>query len=84
MHEGLNKMLRDWLIVGGGIHGTYISNYLIKVKGVDPCGEGGEYHTVVTDGPIFKQAIQLVETEKTSRGEFGRLEIKKFEVVSKQ
>jgi diphthine-ammonia ligase len=55
-----------------------------KVKGVDPCGEGGEYHTVVTDGPIFKQAIKLVETEKTTRGEFGRLEILKFEVTPKK
>lgn len=25
----------DWLIVGGGIHGTYLSHYLIKAKGVD-------------------------------------------------
>ncbi|WP_247231411.1 diphthine--ammonia ligase [Telluribacter sp. SYSU D00476] len=25
--------------------------------GVDPCGENGEYHTFVFDGPIFKQPV---------------------------
>jgi uncharacterized protein (TIGR00290 family) len=25
--------------------------------GVDPCGENGEYHTFVYDGPIFKQPV---------------------------
>ena len=27
--------------------------------GVDPCGERGEYHTVVTDSPLFSSPIQL-------------------------
>jgi uncharacterized protein (TIGR00290 family) len=27
--------------------------------GIDPSGEGGEYHTVVTDGPLFSFPIQL-------------------------
>lgn len=27
--------------------------------GVDPCGENGEFHTFVYDGPIFKQAINF-------------------------
>ncbi len=25
--------------------------------GVDPCGENGEFHTFVYDGPIFKERI---------------------------
>ncbi len=28
--------------------------------GVDPCGENGEYHTVVTDCPLFSAPIELV------------------------
>ena len=28
--------------------------------GVDPCGERGEYHTVVTDSPLFSSPIRLV------------------------
>ena len=26
---------------------------------VDPCGENGEYHTVVTDSPLFREPLQL-------------------------
>lgn len=28
-------------------------------KGVDPCGENGEFHTFVYDGPIFKKKINF-------------------------
>lgn len=27
--------------------------------GIDPCGEKGEFHTVVIEGPIFKDALKL-------------------------
>ncbi len=26
---------------------------------IDPCGENGEFHTVVIDGPIFKESLKL-------------------------
>lgn len=28
---------------------------ICSIKGADPCGENGEYHTLVFDGPIFKK-----------------------------
>jgi uncharacterized protein (TIGR00290 family) len=31
---------------------------------VDPCGENGEYHSFVFDGPIFKKTIKFVTDEK--------------------
>lgn len=31
----------------------------IEEFGADVCGENGEYHTVVYDGPIFKRPVQL-------------------------
>jgi uncharacterized protein (TIGR00290 family) len=31
----------------------------LEVLEVDACGENGEYHTVVTDGPLFSKAIRL-------------------------
>ncbi|EXB49170.1 diphthine--ammonia ligase [Acinetobacter sp. 1000160] len=31
----------------------------LEDRGVDPCGEGGEFHTTVIDGPIFNKAIPV-------------------------
>ena len=31
----------------------------IKLTGSDPCGENGEYHTFVVDGPIFDYKIDI-------------------------
>ncbi len=56
-----------------------------KLPGVDPCGEGGEYHTVITDGPGFSSKVELLEVEKKRLDNgFGYLDIKKYRVVPKQ
>ena len=31
----------------------------LKRRGVDACGERGEYHTVVTNGPLFRAPVRL-------------------------
>ncbi len=36
-------------------------------EGVDPCGENGEFHTFVFDGPIFKKPIGFQIGEKVLR-----------------
>ncbi|MGL5174824.1 MAG: diphthine--ammonia ligase [Cetobacterium sp.] len=36
----------------------------IKLTGSDVCGENGEYHTFVYDGPIFSKKILLKNTKK--------------------
>ena len=35
-----------------------------ETNGIDACGENGEFHTVVIDGPIFNKPIELSEGEK--------------------
>lgn len=35
--------------------------------GVDPCGENGEFHTFVYDGPIFEKPVGLVRGERVLR-----------------
>jgi uncharacterized protein (TIGR00290 family) len=37
---------------------------------VDPCGENGEFHTFVFDGPNFKEAVRFSIGEKVARGPF--------------
>jgi uncharacterized protein (TIGR00290 family) len=35
--------------------------------GVDPCGERGEFHTCVHDGPMFRNALRLESGERVLR-----------------
>ncbi len=37
--------------------------------GVDPCGENGEFHTCVADGPMFAQALALERGDTILRDE---------------
>ena len=77
-----NKTLSlDWL---GRVLDQKFYNDILALGNVDPCGEGGEYHTVITDGPNFKQKIELQETEKERlENGFGYLDIKKWKVTPK-
>jgi diphthine-ammonia ligase len=47
----------------------------LEKAGVDASGEGGEYHTVVTDGPIFSKSIQLKKQGEFSRDGYCFLEV---------
>jgi diphthine-ammonia ligase len=48
---------------------------LSKTKDITPCGEAGEYHTLVIDGPIFKKRLEIVKSEKVQRDKILYLEI---------
>lgn len=39
-------------------------------RGVDPCGENGEFHTFVYAGPIFKDPIEIIRGEIIERDGF--------------
>jgi len=60
---------------------------LSAVKGVDACGEGGEYHTFVTDGPVFKKRIGILNTKKvlqaTKWGNYWFLNIEDYKIIDK-
>lgn len=58
-------------------------NDLKKLGNVDPCGENGEYHTFVTDGPIFSKRIKIQQSKTSIINSWGRLEITKFTLTSK-
>jgi diphthine-ammonia ligase len=70
----------EWL--GRQVNKKFVED-LAKLGTVDPCGERGEFHTFVTDGPLFKNSIEILETEKTTLKGYGRLEIKGFKVKPK-
>ncbi|MGA1843645.1 MAG: ATP-binding protein [bacterium] len=43
--------------------------------GVDPCGENGEMHTVVVDGPMFEKCIRVEVGEVVQRNGFAYADI---------
>ena len=50
---------------------------LKETKGITPCGEAGEYHTLVINGPLFQKRIEIRETRNVLREERWFLEILK-------
>jgi len=55
-----------------------------RTGGVTPCGEAGEYHTLVVDGPIFRKRLEIVKSEIITRGEHHFLEILETRLKSKK
>lgn len=51
--------------------------------GVDVCGELGEYHTLVVDGPMFKKRLEISDGKTLTKDGFWSLDITKFTVKSK-
>ena len=48
-------------------------------NGLDLCGEEGEYHTLVTDGPTFTHPIRIRSHSKRTREALAYLEIHELE-----
>lgn len=38
--------------------------------GVDPCGENGEFHTFVQDGPMFRRPVDVISGDSVERDGF--------------
>ena len=70
----------EWL---GKTLDTEFFDDLKKLGTIDLCGERGEYHTFVTDGPIFKKRIEIQETKTSTINGWGRLEITRFALKAK-
>ena len=50
--------------------------------GLDLCGEEGEYHTLVTDGPSFAHAIHICSHSKRTRDLLAYMEIHELELAA--
>lgn len=53
-----------------GLLGKVLDKALVRQiskLGSHPCGESGEYHTFVTDGPIFRKALKVTRGERKER-----------------
>lgn len=52
----------------------------LGAKGIDYCGEKGEYHTLVTNGPIFKSRVKLLQSRIVQRDGYSLLDISRYEL----
>ena len=55
-------------------------NYL-KRKDIDICGENGEYHTLVVDGPIFRRRIEIIQSRTIKRENHWFLDTCRYRLV---
>jgi len=76
----------EWL--GRKVDGSLIEDLkeLRRERGIHICGESGEYHTFVTDGPIFKRRIRILDSKRVIREGYWRfrlLDILRYEIEEK-
>lgn len=58
---------------GSFVGRRYDADFLADLPtGVDPAGENGEFHTFVTDGPIFTERIAVAASDPLPDGRFVR------------
>ncbi len=70
-------------ILGRIIDREFLTFLAGRDKGITICGEAGEYHTLVIDGPLFKKRLEITKSEKVTRGEHHFLEILETELKAK-
>jgi len=67
---------RDWI---GHVVDRDFMTYL-KKRNIDVCGENGEYHTLVINGPIFKRRIRLIKNKTIARDNYWFLDTIKYQL----
>ncbi len=57
--------------------------HLQRARGVHPCGEGGEFETLVLDAPFFRKAIEVLEATPIWNGSSGVWRVDRAQLVDK-
>ena len=72
-------------VLGQTIDRAFVNHLkeLGKTKKITPCGESGEYHTLVIDGPVFQKRLEILETRKVLRNGTRFLEILSTDLSTK-
>ncbi len=54
----------EWL--GRKLDSDFLAD-LAKLENITPCGEAGEYHTLVINGPLFQKGLEITGANKVLR-----------------
>ena len=49
---------------------------IMEERGIDICGENGEYHTLLIDGPVFRNPLQFEVVEVLELGDFALIDVR--------
>ena len=69
---------REWI---GRVIDRDFREYIRSKPEVDPCGERGEYHSLVIRGPLFQGRIEIRASEVIERNGYRFLDIQQFDAV---
>lgn len=73
-----NVMGEEWL--GRKITRGFVDD-LVRLGSVDAAGEFGEYHTLVVDGPLFQQRVEITQAQKVLKEDRWFLNIVDYALV---
>jgi uncharacterized protein (TIGR00290 family) len=67
--EAVIVAVRDGVLPAAMLGRTLDSELVAEIEaaGADACGENGEYHSVVVDGPLFRRPLRLEPGERSLR-----------------
>lgn len=66
--------LLDATWLGRPLHPEMLAEFVRR--GIDPCGERGEYHTLVVDTPLFSTPLRVSMGESVQRADCWALDVK--------
>ena len=67
---------QEW--VGRTLDRQAVNELASLAPGLDICGENGEYHSLVLDGPTFKKTVRIVAFDVIQRDEMFYIDIRKI------
>ncbi len=81
--EAIIVSARAELIDEGWIGKRVDRNFMeyLKAKNIDLCGENGEYHTLVVNGPLFKRRVEVTESKTINRDNYWFLDTVKYRLT---
>ncbi|HNX82594.1 MAG TPA: hypothetical protein PKL77_10680 [Candidatus Omnitrophota bacterium] len=76
-----DKISPKWL---GKKVGTDFVNYISTARGIDPCGDYGEYHSLVIDAPFFSKRLKIGGSCVYVRENAASFFIRSFTLIQKK
>ncbi len=70
---------KEWL--GRKLDADFLKDLKKINNEIDPCGEKGEFHTLVTSGPNFKKRIDIVKSRVMPKLNHWNLDILKWKII---